>query len=96
MTYSQAEGPGLIYRCREDMVVTDLQDEVVLLDPRSVEMYSLAAVGRLIWQALPGTPEQVSEQVAAAYDIDPQQALEDVRNLLEELSAAGLVETDAV
>ncbi|WP_019588815.1 PqqD family protein [Deinococcus apachensis] len=96
MPQGQPEGATLVYRRREDVIVTDLNEEVVLLDPVSVEMYSLAEVGRTVWQALPGTPEQVAEQVTASYDVEWNLALQDIRSLLGDLKAAGLVEAHAL
>ena len=83
----------LTYQCRADVIVTDLQDELVLLDPGSVEMFSLNAVGRAVWLALPTSPAHAAEQIVAAFDVDEDTALEDTMALLQELYGAGLVES---
>jgi Coenzyme PQQ synthesis protein D (PqqD) len=80
------------YRRRETVIVTDLQDELVLLDPQSVEMFSLNAVGRLIWLALPATPEAAAAQVTTTFAAEPAEALQDVLALLGDLQQSGLVE----
>lgn len=80
------------YRCRADVIVTDLQNELVLLDPNNVEMYSLGPVGRAIWLSLPATPQTAAGQVRLSFDISAEEALRDAQALLEDLQLAGLVE----
>lgn len=90
------EQPGperQIFRRRETVIVTDLHDELVLLDPQSVEMYSLNAVGRAVWLALPATPEAAAAHVTATFAAEPAEALGDVLALLHDLQRSGLVES---
>jgi Coenzyme PQQ synthesis protein D (PqqD) len=92
LSETQAVSGQQKYRRRETVIVTDLQDELVLLDPQSVEMFSLNAVGRLIWLALPATPEEAAAQVTATFAAEPAEALQDVLALLGDLQQSGLVE----
>ena len=81
-------------RCapRPDVVVTDLGDQLVLLDPRNQEMYALDAVGRFVWGALPGaTLFAAATALAERYAIDADTAAGDVRDLVRELADAGVV-----
>jgi hypothetical protein len=89
---------GMNYRHNPSVVVTDLDDELVLLDPTSKQMFSLNAVGRVLWQELPrqglnGALERITE----AFDVSPEQARADAVMLIEGLSKKGLLElTDPV
>ena len=82
----------LCCQVRDDVTVTDLGDQLVLLDPQNQEMYALDAVGRFIWQALPdGTLADVADALAARYCIEPEAARRDLLDLVRELNAAGLL-----
>lgn len=57
-------------------------------------IYSFNEVGSLIWQLLE-IPRNVSELVSAVereYDVDPQQAQQDVSKFLNDVLSVGLVE----
>lgn len=96
MPQGNGEDLGPVYRPRADVIVTDLEGEVILLDPVSVEMYSLGNVACMVWQALPGTPDELATAIVSTYDVEYQQALEDIHTMLHELSAIGLVESSGV
>lgn len=85
--------PTTIVKPRPDVIETELEGELILLDPASGEMFSLNATGRSIWRALDG--RSVAGVVAAierAYGVAPERAGEDVLALLGRLLEAGLVE----
>ena len=80
------------YSFRDDVVVTDLGDQLVLLDPRTQEMFALDDAGRFIWQALPTSSlGQVADALAAHYGIGLATAAADVLDLVAELGDAGLL-----
>jgi hypothetical protein len=75
---------------------TELDTELVLLDPAHGEMFSLNATGRVVWRALGTPPSSVTldalvAAVVAAFDIDPQTATTDVVTLLRRLQEAKLI-----
>lgn len=75
------------------IIETDLDTELVLLDPDTQAMYSLNKTGRAIWQALP--TEGISgaaEAVASQFDVAAEQAQEDTVQLIDTLLKAGLIE----
>jgi hypothetical protein len=85
-------------RClpRDDVTVTDLGDQLVLLDPRNQEMFALDAVGRFIWGALPGGDfGEVAAALAERYGLDLATAERDLHDLVAELAEAGLVRVSA-
>ena len=68
-----------------DVLVTDLGDELVLLHSRTSQMYSLNAVARTAWQALPATTPALLAAVLATYDVPAGQARTDLDALLTDL-----------
>jgi len=79
------------FRAKPGVVATDLETEVVLLDPETREMFSLNATGRVVWRALPGRVADLAAEVTRIFEVDGGRALEDVRGILGDLLAAGLV-----
>lgn len=79
-----------------ELIETDLESELILLDPRTQEIFSLNATARVIWRALPAAGvEPIVARVVAHFEVAPAEAETDVRGLLEELVGAGLVREDA-
>lgn len=74
-----------------DVVVTDLDDDLVLLDPKSGEMFALNESGRCVWHALDQGLDAAAAALVDAFDVPPERAHADVRALVAELVAAGLV-----
>ncbi|WP_027890993.1 PqqD family protein [Calidithermus chliarophilus] len=80
-----------MYRPRAGLVVTDLGQELVLLDSASGKMYSLNATGGLVWRHLHDL-ERARRALCEAYAIPPEQAQADVEKLLEHLLRQRLIE----
>ncbi len=81
-----------MYACASDVMVTDLGDELVLLDPRSGEMFALNGTARFVWQQLPAASAlRIACQVEAEFDVAAEHAYPDVVRLLNQLQRAGLV-----
>jgi hypothetical protein len=84
---------GMNYRHNPSVVVTDLDDELVLLDPVSKQMFSLNLVGRLLWLELPKQGlDGVLEQITKSFAVSPEQAREDAMGLIENLTRSKLLE----
>jgi Coenzyme PQQ synthesis protein D (PqqD) len=84
---------GMNYRHNPSVVVTDLDDELVLLDPVSKQMFSLNTVGRLLWLELPKQGlEGVLEQITKSFAVSTEQARADAVSLIEHLSRSKLLE----
>jgi len=78
-----------------DIITTDLGDELMLLDPRNGEMFSLNPCGRRIWFALPArSVVQVANALCSEYDVNLERARSDAETLLDTLTRAGLVVHD--
>lgn len=83
------------YNASPDVLVTDLENELVLLDARAGEMYALNATGRRIWFALPArTSDELANALLAEFDVTRAQALDDAQSLIAALQGAGLVWCD--
>jgi Coenzyme PQQ synthesis protein D (PqqD) len=89
---------GMNYRHNPNVVVTDLDDELVLLDPVSKQMFSLNVIGRLLWLELPRLGlNGALEQITKSFAVSPEQAREDAVSLIEHLFNSKLLElTDPV
>jgi hypothetical protein len=84
---------GMNYRHNPSVVVTDLDDELVLLDPVSKQMFSLNTVGRLLWLELPKQGlEGALEQITKSFTVSPEQARADAVALIENLTKSKLLE----
>jgi Coenzyme PQQ synthesis protein D (PqqD) len=75
-----------------DLIATDLEQELTLLDPDDGEVLALSASGRRIWFALPArTPDELANVLTSSLDVAPAQALKDIHSLIAALQGPGLV-----
>lgn len=74
-----------------DLLVTDLDDELILMDPGSAEMYSLNGSGRVLWQALPATDATLEELLRRTYGLDAIQARADLAAWLADMQRRALI-----
>ncbi len=80
------------YTPKPGLIATDLDTELILLDPESQEMFSLNPTGRVAWQCLGSQPlPAVVDRVVAAFQVDRATAEADVRALVRRLLEAGLI-----
>jgi hypothetical protein len=79
---------------RQEQVSSDLAGETVILDLKSGVYYGLNSVGASIWNLIqePRTINEVREALLAKYKVEPEQCDRDLKALLEELEAEGLIE----
>jgi Coenzyme PQQ synthesis protein D (PqqD) len=83
------------YHHNPAVVVTDLQDELVLLDPNSKQMFSLNAVGRVLWLNISRVGlDATLEQITATFEVTPDRAKTDAIEMLKRLSEQGLLHPD--
>jgi predicted Rdx family selenoprotein len=75
------------------VIETDLDDELVLLDPKTQGMFSLNATGRVIWQGLKSaeTLEVIAQNLEQQFTVTLEQAQLDVSALISELEKVGLI-----
>ncbi len=76
-----------------DVLEQDLGGETVLMDLKSGAYFGLDVTGTRIWQLIREKEDLPSalEALMAEFDVDEAQLRKDVRDLLADLSEAGLV-----
>ncbi len=77
-----------------DVLVSQVGDELVLLELDSEQYFGLDSMGRAMWERLT-TSSNIAEAVAALlaeYEVDEPRLLQDVARLLGELVSRHLVE----
>lgn len=65
----------------------ELDGEAVLLSPSAGSSYNLNQVGTFIWKMLDGkhSSHDIATVICQAYEVEYEQALQDVENILVEL-----------
>ena len=92
----------LVYSRKAELMEADLGDELVALDPERGECFGFNEVATWIWRRLakPATFEQLRDELLADYEVGSEQCTHDLNDLLDDLSAKGLITavrtTDAV
>lgn len=73
-----------------------LNDEVLVVDPRTREVHLLNPTATRIWDLLetPHTPDELVAILTAEFDASPEQLRADLDALLGELASKGLVGSD--
>jgi hypothetical protein len=75
-----------------DVIATDLQHEMILLDPRNGEMFALNETGRYLWLRLPvRSAVELAYDLEKDFDVDAECACGDVLMLMLSLKRAGLI-----
>jgi hypothetical protein len=77
---------------KADLIETRLADEVILLDPTTQQMYSLAGTGLLVWDALKSeTIADAAVRLTVHCEVSLDVATNDVRAFADRLLDAGLL-----
>ena len=78
---------------KADVVVTDLDDEAVLLDMQAKRYFGLNETGLVVWRTVTGggTAGDAAAALAGQFDVTDAEALESVVELCEDLVGAGLL-----
>ncbi len=77
-------------------VFTEIPGETVILDARTGRYFGLDEVGSVVWRQLQSstTLRQLITVVTDAYDVTPEACERDLRVLLHDLRATGLIAVD--
>ena len=81
------------YTLKPGVIETDLDDELVLLDPKTQGMFSLNNTGRVIWHGLKNAEslEVIAQKLEQQFSVTLEQAQNDAGALIAELEKAGLI-----
>lgn len=73
---------------------TNHPDSFILFDTTTRRYYSLDALGAMVWNLVqnPMTIREIRDAIAERFDLEPEAAERDVRNLLDEMQSNGLIE----
>jgi len=76
-----------------DVLSQELDGETVLLDLNSETYFGLNEVGTRVWQLIPEAVglEGIFQALLAEYEVDEATLLEDLRELINDFSDAGLI-----
>lgn len=82
-----------VYQASYNHLYSEIADEAVILDMDSGVYYGLNSVGVDIWQWLqqPKTEVQILDRLLAEYDIDRDQASEDIQSILKDMLEVSLI-----
>lgn len=82
-----------LYRRTPSAQITEFDNNAVVLDLSSDTYYALNATGLLVWsQLLDGrTVDEVTDTVAATYQVERTAVASDVHRMVQDLVGAGLV-----
>jgi hypothetical protein len=77
-----------------DLLACEFGAELVILNLRDGVYYGLEDVGARLWSLLqqPVTVSAIRDALVAEYDVEPARCGRDVRALLQNLAARGLIE----
>jgi len=77
----------------EDVMISRVEDEIVLLNLESEQYFALDDIGARVWELLSeyGSTDIVIEQISTEYDVEPEVFRGDLTKLLADLKEAGLV-----
>jgi hypothetical protein len=72
----------------------ELDGEAVLLSPSAGSSYNLNQVGTFIWKMLNGeyTSQDIATAICQVYEVEYEQAFQDVENILLELRSHDLLQ----
>ena len=86
----------MLWKPNPEIITTALEDESVLLNPRTQELFTLNSTGKFVWDHLQTTPSaEIPALLAQTYEVDEETATADTFDILEELSKVGLVHASA-
>lgn len=76
-----------------EVTSSEIGDELALLDPKSGQYFTLNQTGSAVWQCLdtPRSMEDLVRTVTEKFDIDSSECENDIKELIIQLSDAGLI-----
>ncbi|WP_436926779.1 PqqD family protein [Halosimplex amylolyticum] len=85
---------GHTFVASEDVLVSEVDDELVLLDEDAEIYYGINSVGAFLWEQLsePKTVEELETATASEFDVSLEECRGDVRSFVDDLYDTELVE----
>jgi hypothetical protein len=87
MTHETPDAPGRPVAVRPDLVWQEVDDQIVLLDPRTSTYHGITGAGTGLWSMITTgtTRADLVAELVRTYDLDPERASRDVDAFLTEL-----------
>ena len=80
------------YRKKENLVCEQIDDEVIIFDTDKEQFYEFDGVGSFLWNIMENVDLTVlAQKVCNEYDVEPETALEDVTNFINDLAEKQLI-----
>ena len=82
-----------VYKRAVDLMEAELGDELVALDPNAGDCFGFNGVATSVWRQLqePKTFDELRDSLLQEYDVDQQRCARELQELLDDLSARGLI-----
>ncbi|MGN6849787.1 MAG: PqqD family protein [Sphingomicrobium sp.] len=84
-----------VYKRSVDLMEAELGDELVALDPNAGDCFGFNSVATSVWRQLqePRTFEELRDALLQEYEVDQQRCARELQELLDDMSARGLIVT---
>jgi hypothetical protein len=82
------------YKRNRDNIASKIQDEIVMVNVKHGNYYTLNPVATSIWELLetPRSRDEICDQLLEEYDIDRETCMLEVDNFLSELNEMKLID----
>ena len=79
---------------RTDLLVEEIEDEVVIYDPRTLYVHHLNPMASIIWELfdVSVSPQEIAKEIVDALKTDSSTVAKDVQETLKHLQGKGLLE----
>lgn len=84
----------VVIKASQNQVFSDLGGEAIILNLQSGVYYGLNEIGAQIWTLIqqPKTLKEIQTKILDTYDVEPDVCLQDLKDVLQDMEAAGLIE----
>lgn len=79
---------------RGDILVEEIEDEIVIYDPKTHYVHHLNPMASIIWELYDVTPshKDIAKEIVAVLKTDPSKVEKDVLETIDQLRGKGLLE----
>ena len=79
---------------RTDLLVEEIEDEVIIYDPRTHRVHHLNPMASIIWELfdVSVSPQEIVKEIVDALNTESQKVEKDVQETLKHLQEKGLLE----
>ncbi|HHT9145211.1 MAG: PqqD family protein [Candidatus Brocadiaceae bacterium] len=79
---------------RSDLLIEEIEDEVVIYDPRTHRVHHLNPMASIIWELFEvcSSPKEIAKEIVDVLKTDSSTVEKDVQETLKQLQVKGLLE----